>query len=75
MQRPRKIKVPTDCSFCKERIEPKYMDVATISRYVSDRGRIIGRDRTGGCAYHQRRLAMEIKRARHLALMPFVAGL
>lgn len=75
IQKKRKIRVPRNCQFCKEKIEPDFKDVATLARYVSDRGRIIGRDRSGVCAKHQRRVAVAIKRARHLALMPFVAGL
>lgn len=71
----KKIWVPKNCLFCKEKIEPEFKDVATISKYVSERGRIIGRDRTGICAKHQRRLTAGIKRARHLGMLPFVSGL
>lgn len=42
-----------------------------LRRYISDRGRIEPRRRTGTCAKHQRALAMAIKRARHLAMLPF----
>ncbi|HBC72569.1 30S ribosomal protein S18 [Candidatus Amesbacteria bacterium RIFOXYB1_FULL_47_13] len=75
IQPKRKYKVPKNCLFCKENNSPDFKDVATLSKYVSERGRIIGRDRSGVCAKHQRRLAREIKRARHLALLPFVSGL
>ena len=51
-----------------------YMDVARLRRYVSpERGRIEGRRRTGNCSTHQRGLAMAIKRARYLALLPFTS--
>lgn len=48
-----------------------YKDPAKLHRYISDRGKIEPRRRTGTCAKHQRALAMAIKRARHLALLPF----
>lgn len=59
------------CQFCTAKIEPKYWDVNTLRRYLSDRGRIVSRSRFGTCAKHQRRVSQEIKRARHLALLPF----
>jgi small subunit ribosomal protein S18 len=67
--------VRKNCFFCNEKVEPSYKEVANLSRFVSERGRIVGKEHTGMCAKHQRKLAMEIKRARHLALLPFVAGL
>ena len=69
------IKVPRNCLFCKEGKEPNFTDVAALSKYISERGRIIGKDRSGVCAKHQRKLAVAIKRAREVALIPFVAGL
>ena len=75
IQKKRIIKVPRNCQFCREGREPVFSDVASFSKYVSERGRIIGKDRTGVCARHQRRLARAIKRAREVALIPFVAGL
>jgi small subunit ribosomal protein S18 len=50
-----------------------YKDVGTLRRFVTDRGKIRSRRKTGTCAKHQRRLAVAIKRARHLALLPFTA--
>jgi len=69
------IKVPRNCEFCKGKKDPDFEDVAILSKYVSERGRIIGKDRSGVCAKHQRKLARAIKRAREMALLPFVAGL
>lgn len=69
------IKVAKNCPFCKEKTEPTFKDISVLSKYLSERARIIGRDRTGICAKHQRALATEIKRARHLALLPFVSGI
>jgi len=48
-----------------------YKDPSLLRRYISDRGKILPRRRTGTCAKHQRALAMAVKRARHLALLPF----
>jgi small subunit ribosomal protein S18 len=60
------------CAFCVERIEIDYKQHELLSRYVNDFGRIRPRRQTGACAKHQRALAREIKRARHIALLPFV---
>lgn len=62
---------PKVCAFCTEKIDIDYKDAAKLRRYVSDRGRIQPRRRTGVCAKHQRRLALAIKRARFLALLPY----
>ena len=62
------------CSFCVDRIdEIDYKDVARLRKYVSERAKIIPRRVTGTCAYHQRALTTAIKRARHVALMPYVS--
>ena len=50
-----------------------YKDSSMLRRYVTERGKIRSRRKTGTCAKHQRRLAVAIKRARHLALLPFTA--
>jgi small subunit ribosomal protein S18 len=49
-----------------------YKDPTKLRRYVSDRGKIEPRRKTGTCARHQRALALSIKKARHLAMLPFV---
>lgn len=68
---------PTDrkkiCIFCKDKIIPIYTDVATLRRFVSDRGRIVAKQRSGVCSKHQRLVAKEVKHARHLGLLPFTA--
>lgn len=62
------------CSFCVDRADHiDYKDVAKLRKYVSDRAKIIPRRVTGTCAKHQRDLTIAIKRARHLALMPYVS--
>ena len=60
------------CRFCTSpTMTIDYKDIETLSRFVSDHGKIRSRRQTGTCAKHQRQLAREIKRARHLALLPF----
>ena len=61
------------CSFCADKVESiDYKDPVKLRGYISDRGKIGPRHRTGTCAKHQRALATAIKRARHLALLPYV---
>ena len=62
---------PKVCPFCADKNEIDYKDTFKLRRYVSDRARIEPRRRTGVCAKHQRRLALAIKRARYLALLPY----
>lgn len=57
------------CMFCKGGSSPDYKDFEILRKFVTDRGRIVGRKRSGLCAKHQRRLATAIKRARHLGLL------
>lgn len=60
------------CSFCVNKVkEIDYKNISLLSGYISDRGKIESRRRTGTCAKHQRVLATAIKRARHIALLPF----
>ena len=62
------------CSFCVDKIEHiDYKDTAKLRRYLSERGKILPRRTTGTCAAHQRQLTVAIKRARHIALLPYVA--
>jgi small subunit ribosomal protein S18 len=62
------------CAFCVDKIEHiDYKDPLKLRRYISDRGKIEPRRKTGTCARHQRRLTVAIKRARHLALLPYTA--
>ena len=62
------------CSFCVDKITTiDYKDTAKLRRYLSERGKILPRRTTGTCAAHQRQLTVAIKRARHIALLPYVA--
>jgi len=73
--RPRFIKpINTKCPYCEESKEPDYKEGDKMKQYMTDRGKIVGRARSGLCQKHQRRLATAIKRARHLALLPFVSA-
>lgn len=61
------------CAFCVDRVlEIDYKDVARLRRYLSERSKIEPRRKTGTCARHQRGLSVAIKRARHMALLPYV---
>ena len=62
------------CVFCAEKAkEIDYKDVAMLRRFITERGKIAPRRGTGCCAKHQRQLATAIKRARQMALLPYVA--
>lgn len=61
------------CYFCESGKLPSYTDALTLRKFLSDRMRIVGHLRSDTCNKHQRGITREIKRARHLALLPFVA--
>lgn len=62
------------CSFCVEKVPAAdYKDVARLKKYITERGKILPRRISGNCAYHQRMLTLAIKRARIVALLPFVS--
>jgi small subunit ribosomal protein S18 len=60
------------CTFCIKGEEVDYKDIAKLSRFISDKGKILPRRNTGLCAKHQRQLATAIKRAREIALLPYI---
>ena len=60
------------CVFCGKEKELDYKDVATLRKYVSERGKILPRRITGNCAKHQRALTVAVKRARHMSIMPYI---
>ena len=69
--RPRKRKKV--CAFCVDKVTAiDYKDTAKLRRYLSERGKILPRRTTGTCAMHQRQLTLAIKRARQIALLPFI---
>ena len=59
------------CVFCGGE-EISYKDAAKLKKYVSERGKILPRRVTGTCAKHQRAVTVAVKRARHMAIMPYV---
>lgn len=62
------------CQYCLDEVsDVDYKDGDRLRRFINERGKIRPRRQTGVCAKHQRRLAVAIKRARHMALLPFVA--
>ena len=61
------------CYFCQKNIKDvDFKEIKTLEKFTSAQGKIRARKKTGLCAYHQRKLARAIKRARFLALLPFV---
>lgn len=64
--------VAKNCGFCANKTEPDYKEANALLKYMTERGKILGRSRTGVCSKHQRHVTREIKRARHVALLPFV---
>lgn len=62
------------CQFCADKVtEIDYKDTAKLRKYISDRSKILPRRMTGTCAMHQRQLTEAIKRARHIALLPYIS--
>lgn len=72
--RPRRMGRTKECEFTALGIVPDYKDVKRLQKYVTPQGKILPRRRTGVTAKMQRRLAVAIKRARHMALLPSAPG-
>jgi small subunit ribosomal protein S18 len=61
------------CSFCKEKVEEvDYKNSVALTRFISEKGKIRSRRITGACRRHQRQVSVAVKRAREMALMPYV---
>lgn len=61
------------CAFCTDKEKAvDYKDIATLRKYISERGKILPRRISGNCAKHQREVTVAIKKARHIALLPYV---
>ncbi|RJQ24843.1 30S ribosomal protein S18 [Candidatus Parcubacteria bacterium] len=71
-RRSKKREVKKECFFDKEKKEPNFLEPEILSKFISERGKILSRTRTGLCASDQRKLTSAVKRARHLGLLPFV---
>lgn len=62
------------CSYCIDKVEHiDYKDIARLRKTISERGKILPRRISGNCAKHQRQLTIAVKRARHIALLPFTS--
>ena len=62
------------CAFCVDKVDHiDYKSATRLRKFITERGKILPRRSTGTCAAHQRKLAVAIKRAREIALLPFVA--
>lgn len=71
-RKPRSFDVPKECAFCKENKNPDFLDYEALKRFTTERGKIFSRSRSGICTKHQRKFTREVKRARILALLPFL---
>lgn len=60
------------CLFCQKKSIPTYTDLSILRRFLTDRAKIVAKERSGVCSQHQRGVAKNVKYARHLALLPFV---
>jgi small subunit ribosomal protein S18 len=65
----RKFSVPKVCYFCSEKKQPSFWDMGVLSKFLTERGKIIPASRNGLCQKHQKALGANIKYSRHLALM------
>lgn len=74
MIRKKVIKVK-NCYFCKEGKDPDYKELPVLEEFLTERGKILARSKTGVCSKHQKRLARAVKRARFLALLPYIPSL
>ena len=64
-----------NCYFCREKIEEvDYKNYNQLRRYISEKGKIRSRRITGACRRHQRQVALAVKRAREMALLPYATG-
>ena len=62
------------CAFCADKVDTiDYKDVFKLRKYITERGKILPRRISGNCAKHQRQVTTAIKRARHIALLPYSA--
>ncbi len=76
MERPKMNRKPRRkvCTFCVDKVEYiDYKDVAKLRKYMSERAKILPKRATGTCAKHQRMLTEAIKRARQIALLPYIS--
>ncbi|MDO8496949.1 MAG: 30S ribosomal protein S18 [bacterium] len=63
----------TQCFYCQYKSKPDYKDIENLEKFLSQRKKIVGREKSGMCAKHQRSLTKHIKYARFFALIPYVS--
>ncbi len=74
VRKPKRVSRKKVCVFCADKSKKiDYKDVATLKRFVTEKGKIVPRRQTGTCAMHQREITTAVKRARNMALLPFRA--
>ena len=74
IKKPRKfVRIKKKCMFCKDASGIDYKNIDVLARFLNIKGRITSRRVNGNCAKHQRQLACQIKRARFLALLPYIS--
>ena len=62
------------CSFCVDKVDDiNYKDISKLKKFISERGKILPRRISGNCAKHQRQMTTAVKRARHIALLPYTS--
>ncbi len=66
------IKVNKKCFFCESEVVPHYTETTVLGKYLSERGKLVARSKTGLCGSHQRKVEVSVKKARFMALLPFV---
>ncbi|MEK7592827.1 MAG: 30S ribosomal protein S18 [Patescibacteria group bacterium] len=72
-RKPLKVRpVAKNCTFCHTDTNPVYKEVAILEKYLTERGKLLSRAKTGICASHQRKLGVAVKRARFVAMLPYV---
>ncbi|MBP7832847.1 MAG: 30S ribosomal protein S18 [Candidatus Levybacteria bacterium] len=67
-----KREVPKNCSFCKDKTTPDFMETEALHKFLTERGKILSSSKTGICTKHQKKITIAVKRARHLSLLPFI---
>lgn len=73
IRKPKKVRpVAKNCPFCANKSTVDYKETGILNKYITERGKILGRSKTGICSKHQRMVTHAIKRARHAGLAPFV---
>ena len=73
-KKPKRVSKKKVCMFCADRAKTiDYKDVATLKRFVTEKGKIVPRRQTGTCSMHQREITTAVKRARNVAILPYRA--